>query len=65
MAMVDRMLKSREVLELAAISRPTLYRRIKDAEFPKPKVVGPRALRWQESAVREWLANRPDSPALA
>ena len=55
----DRMLRVSEVLELAALSRASLYRRMADSGFPKPRRMGPRAVRWMESEVINWINERP------
>ena len=55
----DRMLKIGEVLELAGLSKPSVYRRMKDSNFPQPKAMGPRAVGWSETEVRQWLSDRP------
>ena len=57
--MSDRMLKIGEVLELSGLSKPSVYRRMKDSNFPQPKAMGPRAARWSETEVRQWLSERP------
>ena len=57
----DRMLRVGQVMALTALSRPSLYRRMKDSGFPKPKRMGPRASRWLESEVIAWLDERPES----
>ena len=59
MATSDRMLRLWEVLELSGLSKPTVYRRMKDSDFPQPKAMGPRAVRWSEAEVRQWLSDRP------
>ena len=56
----DRMLRRGEVLEICGIGAATLYRRIADAGFPKPKAMGSNTARWSENAVRAWLAGLPD-----
>ena len=56
----DRMLRIGQVQELVGLSRPSLYRRMRDSGFPRPRRMGPRASRWSEVAVREWLEARPE-----
>lgn len=56
----DGMLRISEVSELTGLSRPTIYRRMRDSDFPRPRQMGPRAVRWSESAVRHWLETRPE-----
>jgi prophage regulatory protein len=46
-----RMLKIAEVEQLVGLSRPSVYRRMKDSSFPKSKRLGPRASRWSENEV--------------
>ena len=54
------MLRISEVSELTGLSRPSIYRRMNDSDFPRPRQLGPRAVRWSEEAVREWLEARPE-----
>ena len=56
-----------EVCRIANCSRPTIYRRIKTAGFPKPKKVpataelGPRTInRWDHAEVMGWLLKGHD-----
>ena len=55
-----RMLKIAEVEQLVGLFRPSVYRRMKDSSFPKPKRLGPRASRWSENEVVAWLESRPE-----
>ena len=56
-----------EVCRMANCSRPTVYRRLKTTNFPKPKKVdateakGPRTInRWDHDEVTAWLLNGGD-----
>ena len=38
-----------------ALSRSTIYLRIKEGTFPPPIKLGPRAVGWIEEEIEEWL----------
>ena len=54
-APLDRLLTVKEVVALTRLSKSTIRRRMEEGRFPKPVVIEPRATRWRESAIREWL----------
>lgn len=56
---IDRMLRREEVEERVGISRSAIYRLMRAGEFPAPRRVGLRAVRWSESDLEAWLASRP------
>ena len=58
-----------EVAQIAKVSKPTVYRRVKNGDFPKPKKIkseakrGPKKVnRWDRADVMGWLikGNDPD-----
>lgn len=56
-----------EVCEIAKVSKPTVYRRVKEGSFPKPKKVarvtarGPKTVnRWERGEVVGWLLKGND-----
>lgn len=56
-----------EVCEIAKVSKPTIYRRVKETDFPKPKKVarvtarGPKTVnRWERGEVMGWLLKGND-----
>ncbi|MCY3637686.1 MAG: AlpA family transcriptional regulator [Chloroflexi bacterium] len=57
--MIDRLIRLEEALSYTGLSRSELYRKIRVGEFPRPVRVGKRAVRWRESEVEEWIAERP------
>ncbi len=59
MAGQDRLLKLQEVMDKCRMSCSSIYRLMREDEFPKPIRVGLRAVRWLESEIDEYLANRP------
>ena len=63
----DRLLRISEVAKICGLSAVTIWRLRKTGAFPAPLQVGPRAVRWRESALREWIESRPaaNSPEAA
>ncbi len=63
----DRLLRLSEVQTRTALGRSTIYRLMRNGDFPEPLKIGARAVRWRESEIEEWLATRPratgDAPA--
>ena len=57
--MIDRLMRLEEVLRCTGLSRSELYRQIQCGTFPRAVRVGKRAVRWRESEVEEWIAERP------
>ena len=58
-ATTDRLLRLSEVQTRTALSRTTIYRKMRDGSFPEPLKIGVRAVRWPESEIAAWLAARP------
>lgn len=54
----DQKLTFRDVCERLRIGSTTLYRWIHTEGFPAGKKLGPRAVRWSESDIREWEKSR-------
>ena len=57
--MADRLLPRAEVEARCGIARTTIYRLMRAGEFPTPIKVGLRAVRWRESELEAFLADRP------
>ena len=57
----DRMLTLNDVVMRVGLSRASIHRLATSGQFPKPQLVGPKATRWPESELEEWLKNRPRS----
>ena len=51
----QELLKADEVCQKLNFSKVSLYRRIKDQNFPKPLKTGPRSSRWRWSEITAWL----------
>ena len=57
-ALANRLLREREVCEMVAVSRSTLWRWVNTGSFPAPIRIGTSAVRWQLSVVQEWMASK-------
>ena len=60
-ALVDRMMRPPEVMAAMGWSRTTLWRRVRDGDFPAPVELGPNSIGWRESwvdAARDALPRR-------
>ena len=55
----DRLLRREEVEARTALSRTSIYRKIREGTFPEPRKIGARAVRWPESEIEAWIADRP------
>lgn len=47
-----------EVKAITGLSKSSLYGLIRDKNFPPPVHLGPRAVAWVRSEVRQWAAQR-------
>lgn len=61
--MIVKMMRLPAVLAVSGLGRSTVYEQMSRGEFPQPVKLGARAVAWPESAIAEWLANRPASGA--
>ena len=57
--MIDKLLRRRQVEEVTGLSRSSIYRLMRNGEFPVPVRVGPAAVRWKASDISAWLESRP------
>ncbi len=55
----DRLLRRRQVEDITGLSRSSIYRLMRNGEFPLPIKVGPAAVRWKASDISAWLEARP------
>ena len=59
MAAPRKVLRTHQVLELANLTKGTLYRFVRENNFPQPIQLGPKLLGWFEDEVTAWLEARP------
>ena len=56
--MMPRIIRIREVIDVTGLSKTTIWRRVREGEFPVPlKLGGPntRTVGWREPDVEAWL----------
>lgn len=53
------MLDVKKVMGITGLSRTTLWRRVKDGEFPVPRQLGPRRFAWCSTELYEFLEGLP------
>lgn len=56
--MTFRILRRPDVEHIIGLSRSSIYSMMERGTFPKPLVLGRRAVGWLESDVTDWLSNR-------
>lgn len=56
-----RFLRITQVSEIVALSRSTIYAKLKAGEFPAPKQISARCVRWTSSSINEWIERQAGS----
>jgi prophage regulatory protein len=59
MHQTDRLLRRTEVEQRCGITRASIYRLMRQGAFPLPLKIGPKAVRWPQSEIEDWLSERP------
>ncbi|WP_187647227.1 helix-turn-helix transcriptional regulator [Nitrosophilus labii] len=54
---MERLLTIQQVTEIVGFKKPTIYKYIREQNFPKPIKTGNRASRWSYQEVMEWIEN--------
>ncbi|MEP5761157.1 MAG: AlpA family phage regulatory protein [Litoreibacter sp.] len=52
-----------KVLEVTGFSVSTLYRKMANGEFPKPKKMSENIVAWPDSVLKQWLEERDTKQA--
>ena len=63
--MQDKLLHRRDVETRTGLARTSIYRLMREGNFPEPVKVGPKAVRWPESEIEAWIADRPRASGVA
>ena len=53
-----RFLRISEVLDRVGVSRPTIYRWMREGTFPKQIAIGANSVVWLESDVTKWMEDQ-------
>ena len=54
-----RLLKRLDVEAITALSRSMIYALMARGDFPHPIRTGPRAVRWIEAEIQDWITRPP------
>ena len=46
------------VMEITGLSKSTIYRLEKINKFPRRRKIGPRAVAWVSSEIKDWVENK-------
>lgn len=57
----DRFLKMRDVMNMTSLGSSTIYRKLEDGIFPRPRELSTKCVRWMESEILEWMRGLPVS----
>lgn len=57
----DRIIRIREVSRLVGLSRPSIYRMMREGDFPPAIRLGVNSVGWRASAVEAWINSRPQA----
>ncbi len=51
----DRLLKKNEVCAMTSLSYPTIWRKVRAGEFPRPLQVSANRVAWRFTEVQAWI----------
>ncbi|WP_319585203.1 AlpA family phage regulatory protein [uncultured Pseudodesulfovibrio sp.] len=51
-------LRAKQLLQFIPVSKATLWRWVKDGQFPAPTKLAERTTAWDVASVREWMEER-------
>ena len=54
----QRLLRLKQVQEKVPVSKPEIYRRVKNGTFPQPVRLSQSVVAWVESEIDQWIAAR-------
>lgn len=57
--MAETLLRLHEVIAQVKLSRSTIYRRIDEGTFPRPRSLGSSCVRWLQSEIDQWIDALP------
>ncbi|EKQ5913310.1 AlpA family transcriptional regulator [Vibrio parahaemolyticus] len=52
---MNRLLRLKEVMDVTALSRSAIYRKMNTGDFPQSVSIGDRADAWVEKDVNDWI----------
>jgi prophage regulatory protein len=58
---MNAMLRRHQVETATGLSRATIYRMMRQGNFPRPVLVGERAVAWPADVILAWQDSRPST----
>ena len=58
---MERYFRRSALEDMLGLSRSTIYRMMNDGEFPRPVVLGRRAVGWRAADVETWIKQREEA----
>ena len=58
---MSRLLRLKEVMELVALGRSTIYDRMAAGTFPRSRDLGGGTVRWRADEVQAWIDGCPET----
>lgn len=59
--MSNRILRVPDVKKITGLSRTTIYKLVKEQDFPSPIKLSKKAIGWPESTIENWIKQRIDA----
>lgn len=56
---LPRLLTRKEVEQITGLSTTSIYRMMREGNFPEPIRIGARSVRWHENEIQDFIASRP------
>ena len=56
-----KLLRVQQVAELTGLSTSSIYKQIREGNFPRSIPITKRATAWPEKVIHEWIENKIDS----
>lgn len=56
----NRFVRMADILETTSLSKATIYRYVKQGDFPKQVRLGPGRVGWRESEILSWISRLDD-----
>lgn len=57
-----KLIRKSRLLQYVPLSYSQINRLEKDGKFPRRRLIGARAVAWNEEEVKDWIDARPQSP---
>ncbi|WP_439618349.1 helix-turn-helix transcriptional regulator [Shinella sp.] len=56
---VETLLRLRDVMKMTTLGSTTIYKKMAEGNFPRPRNLGGNVVRWRMSDVQQWIAGLP------